>query len=86
MKIITNYDEDCRFVRASTEFCAIGTAENPTKTPCSSLGHLVVYFKLKYILIGGGGHNNCNYDNWPNFFTKMSLFLEWITNVTKISE
>lgn len=82
-------DEHCdslNTVRVTTEMCALGTVENPRKTPCESFGHLAVYFNTKYILIGGGGDDYCSDTVRPSYFPRMSVFLEWITNVTNISE
>lgn len=87
MEIIS--DEECDLHnagRVSTEMCALGTAENPTKTPCESLGHLAVYHNSTYYLIGGGGESFCHDVVWPNFFPRISMFLEWITDTTGISE
>lgn len=80
-------DEDCdSFGRVETQMCALGTDENARKAPCNALGHLAVYYNLKYVLIGGGGDDYCHYIIHPNFFPRMSLLLEWITEITGISE
>lgn len=64
----------------------MGTIENARKAPCNSLGHLTVYFNLNYVLIGGGGDDYCHYIVHPNYFPRISVLLEWITNVTGIIE
>lgn len=92
MEIIS--DEHCNTLDPgsfSTQLCALGTEENPTKTPCSALGHLAIYNNSKYILIGGGGNpaggnSICHRTPYPSFFTRVSMLLEWITDTTGVSE
>lgn len=87
MEIMSDKHCDSEYTgRVSTEMCALGTAENPRKTPCDSNGHLAVYYNSRYVLIGGGADDFCHDIVWPSYFPRMSLFLEWITSVTEIGE
>lgn len=70
--------------RYDTEMCAVGTATNPTKTPCRSLGFLVIHTNMRFVLVSGSGNDDCSL-TIPNKFPRATLFLDWITSVTGIT-
>lgn len=78
-------DEACDELSSSRNgrLCTLGIDSNPTQTPCNSLGFIVAYYNLKLNLVGGSATNGCSETN-PNFFPRVTDYLEWITNVTGI--
>lgn len=81
-------DQDCDRLgsgRYNTEMCAVGTTTNPTKTPCRSLGFLVVHTNMRFVLVSGSGNDDCH-ATLPNYFPRASLFLDWIRSVTGLND
>lgn len=82
-------DQDCDRLsnsgRYNTEMCAVGTTANPTKTPCRSLGFLVLHTNMRFVLISGSGNDDCS-ATAPNKFPRATLFLDWITSVTGLTD
>lgn len=85
LKIIS--DEVCDSLSSfrTERMCSLGALTNPRQTPCSSKGYLVLHRNLDYVLVGGSGIDSC-IENFPNFFPRVSQYLNWITNVTGIVE
>lgn len=80
-------DEACDEITTfrSGRMCTIGAATNPMQTPCNSLGYIVGYKNFRLNLVGGSGTDSCS-DTNPNFFPRVTDYLDWITNVTGIVE
>lgn len=80
-------DEICDSLSSfrTERLCTFGALTNPQQTPCSSKGYLVLHRNFDYVLVGGSGIDSC-IESFPNFFPRVSQYLNWITNVTGIIE
>lgn len=82
-------DEDCDdiFERETGEFCAFGNDDNPGQAPCYMADGSTLATNNgdeEYTLIGLSSWAGCNNTN-PAIFTRTSLYLDWISDVTNLS-
>lgn len=86
LQIIT--PEECLNFREpdGTTMCTLGTDHNVDQAPCGlNDGTALAYFSnSSWIQVGIGSWPSCS-SNYPGIFTRVSVYLSWVSAVTGIT-